>query len=92
MYSTVAGVYSCKEYNNNYYVGRRRSLVVCVRRKSNKLVWVKVKRRSKNDAASRISLRLNGELMDEVPCFMYQGSPMEKIGQVKTKLKCRVNK
>ena len=52
----------------------------------------KVMRCSKNVDASRISVLLNGELLEEVQCFKYLGSHVEKTELVETEVKLPVKK
>ena len=47
----------------------------------------KVMRCSENDDASRISVLLNGELLEEVQCFEDLGSHVEKDELVETEVK-----
>ena len=47
----------------------------------------KVMRCSRNDDASGISVLLNGELLEEVQCFKYLGSHVEKDALVETEVK-----
>ena len=64
---------------------------VCERRKLRVNVGKsKVMRCSRDVDASRISVRLNGELLEEVQCFKYLGSQVEKIELVETEVKSRV--
>jgi hypothetical protein len=64
---------------------------VCDRRKLRVNVGIsKVMRCSRNDDASRISVLLNGELLEEVQCFKYLGSHVEKDELVETEVKSRV--
>ena len=49
-----------------------------------------VMRFSNNGGASRIGVRLNGELLEEVQCFKYLGSQVEKMELVETEVKSRV--
>ena len=50
----------------------------------------KVMRCSRDDDASRISVLLNGELLEEIQWFKYLGSHVEKDELVETKVKSRV--
>jgi hypothetical protein len=64
---------------------------VCDRRKLRVNVGKsKMMRCSRNDDASRISVLLNGELLEEVQCLKYLGSHLEKDELVRTEVKSRV--
>ena len=64
---------------------------VCERRKLRVNVGKsKVMRCSRDGGASRIGVRLNGELLEEVQCFKYLGSQVEKTELVETEVKSRV--
>ena len=64
---------------------------VCYRRKQRVNVGrSKELRCSRNDDASRISVLLKGESLEQVQCFKYLGSHVEKDELVETKVKSRV--
>jgi hypothetical protein len=64
---------------------------VCERRKLRVNVGKsKVMRCSRTVDASKISVTLNGELLEEVQCFKYLGSHVEKTELVETEVKARV--
>ena len=50
----------------------------------------KVMRCSRDVDASRIIVRLNGELLEEKQCFEYMGFQVKKIELVETEVKSRV--
>lgn len=45
---------------------------------------------SKKDNEDGISIRLNGQGLEDVQCLKWLGSHVEKSGQVETKVKCSV--